>query len=956
MSANPPLGPYTIGERVGPSVWHAEDTRNGRRVAIKLLTKQLPKDAAKREALIRDVRLAAALYHAFLVPVVEIAPVGDNLIMVMEIVNGQSITRKLNGAPVARTELFRLAYQLASVVKYLHVKGILHGNIAGDSVLVTSDGQLRLAGLNIGNLMRREKTSTAYQQKGADPKAVVYMAPEQIASQSIDERTDVFSIGVVLYEMATGKLPFAGNSAGDIARAVVEGQPISPKVANPNIENVVISVLGSCLFKDPFKRQESAKALVATIEKADPDIVQYAAQLEKKIAAPAAPAAARRRSILLIADVENYDELAATDPDAASRAVGRMQQILGESVYLFDGQVVDPFSTRLIAELPSIESALETGRKGEFDFSPSQQEGEPIPVRMLLHAGDLEMHDGTPAGPAIDKAMATLAYLTPNTLFITEEFVKEGRGNVRLRDAGARGGVKLFTIVPAEPSAPTMTEPEPSTAELDADDAAVAEVEKFIAKATRRKKFMTYAAAALLILVVLGGAALMWSRRDGTTLTATSTAPTGPQPATVANPRSVFLEPFVVEATDPADPAVIERANAVRLGALEILRGFPELRVVDAASPDATTFSAKIRAAATGPELVAASGLETAPPVALLDTASGIQAVVQLVTSEVQAKPRTYATADALNSFADAVVARSQNDATRADASVRASLASDPKFLPAQLLAMELFSAAGRDADAIAAAREVVALDPENLDAARKVARASLIAGDLNQAFALFNLVLRRDPRDAEALNHAARYALGAGDTEKFKLLLTRLNALPAIQVEAHEPDILASAGKIDVAIQRYYTIEETAAESPSLWLKIGRFAVLRHSLSIAELEQKKLVQSDPLYGMHMMNAYIAAEKGDRPTALRELNTALAASSPGDGSWTYAAEVNALLDNPAAVMDALEKAASRKEPTASYVLANPLFRYLGSDPRFVLLRARLEEQQAEIKTALVQLR
>lgn len=105
-----------------------------------------------------------------------------------------------------------------------------------------------------------------------------------------------------------------------------------------------------------------------------------------------------------------------------------------------------------------------------------------------------------------------------------------------------------------------------------------------------------------------------------------------------------------------------------------------------------------------------------------------------------------------------------------------------------------------------------------------------------------------------------------------------------------------------------------------------------------------------------MMNAYIAAEKQDRAAALRELTAALGAAVPGDESWTYAAEVHALLDDTPGVMTSLEKAAQRKEPTAAYVLAHPLFRYLASDPRFVELKGKLTAQQAEIRTALAQVR
>jgi hypothetical protein len=105
-----------------------------------------------------------------------------------------------------------------------------------------------------------------------------------------------------------------------------------------------------------------------------------------------------------------------------------------------------------------------------------------------------------------------------------------------------------------------------------------------------------------------------------------------------------------------------------------------------------------------------------------------------------------------------------------------------------------------------------------------------------------------------------------------------------------------------------------------------------------------------------MLNAYIAAEKQDRTTAVNELQKALAASVPGDDSWTNAAEIHAILNDTSGVLAALEKAAQRKEPTAAYVLAHPLFRYLENDPRFAEIKGKLSEQQTEVRAALAQLR
>lgn len=951
------LGPYVIGERVGTSVWLAEDTRNGKRVALKLLSKQLPKDEGRREVLIREVRVAAALYHAFLVPILEIIPIDDNLVMIMEVVEGMSVSRKLRGQPVDCAEFFRVAYQLATVLKYLHTKERLHGNLNGDAVMVTPEGQLKLGGLNLSNLLRRERTSSQYQQKGSDVRCVSYIAPEQISSQVIDEKTDIFSVGVVLYELATGRLPFAGNGAADIARAIVEGQPISPKSLNPAIDKDVMGVLGACLFKDPFKRHRDAKALVESLERLDSNAVEFAMQFERKITSGGTVPAEQRRTILFLADVANYDELAAGNPEAAAKAAARMQQVLGEGVYLFDGKVVDPFGTRLIAELPSVESALEAGRKGEFDFSPEQTVSisDRLKVRMLLHAGELEINEGVVSGPAVEKAIAALAHLAPNTLFISEEFVKEGRGQVRLRDAGAKGGLKLFTIVPAEPPQATIDEPEPTTADIEAELAEEAAELAIAQRVARRKQLTTFAIAASVVVLIGIAVVLMWSRRGTTepTKPAVAAAPALPDHPTAAHPQTIHLAQFTVEVPDPL---VAERANAIRLGAAAILRSFPELRVAETARPDMPTFSALVRLGATGAELVPVAAGKSGAAVPLLDSASGIRTLVQFVIAEVKAQPRTYAAADALNSFADALLARSLNDTTRADASLRAAMQSDPRFLPAQLAAMEFFALNGKEEDAIAAAKQVVALDPANIGAARKVARASLILGDLQQSFALYQLVLDREPNDPEALNLVARYSLATGNTALFNSMLSRLQKIQPLQVTAHAPDALAATGRLSTAVDRYYDLPAGRRDSPALALKIGRLTVLRHSMPLAEDELKRLAQSDPLYGYHMLKAYMAAENRNRDEAVKELELALRAALPGDDSWTSAAEVYAILNDASGVIASLEKAAQRKEPTSAYILANPLFKYLENDARFSKLRTKLTEQQAEIRVALAQVK
>jgi len=247
-----------------------------------------------------------------------------------------------------------------------------------------------------------------------------------------------------------------------------------------------------------------------------------------------------------------------------------------------------------------------------------------------------------------------------------------------------------------------------------------------------------------------------------------------------------------------------------------------------------------------------------------------------------------------------------------------------------------------------------VALDPSNLNAARTVATTALRSGEVQPAFAAYNAILRTNNSDIEALTNIARYAAAIGDETRFRNALTRLNKVPANIIAVHPPDILVARGKMSSAVDPYYEIEAQEANNPWLSLKIGRLAVLRQSTDMAELELRKLQQSDPTYAYHVLKAYLAAQKKARDEVEDELKAAAAASAPGDDFWTSAAEIYAMLGDTENVMTALTKASARKEPTATYILTHPLFRYLLNDPQFEAVRNALTAQDEEIRAALAQ--
>jgi hypothetical protein len=953
MSPGATLGSFKLLERLGVTVWRAEDSRTGRTVAIKILANRLPAEPARRESAIREVRLAAVLPNLNLAPIDEVTAAGDALVMVMPLIDGVPLS-KLAVTPASRETFFRIAWQLNAALKFLHDKGIVHGNVNGDSVLVTPAGEVKLAGMNLSNLLPRR--DGAAKSLPDDVRKVAYLAPEQITNQPLEPRTDLFAAGVVFYQLATGRLPYQETNPAELARKIVSDPPGSPKAANPSIDNAVMGVLGRCLFKDPMKRYRDARMLAEDINRIDPEISKWCEELSRKAAlgargpAAAGPQGETREAILFLADIANYDDLAQRDPEAAAKSAAKMQQVLGEAVYLFDGQVIDPFGPRMVAELPTVEAALEAARKGEFDVAPDQIPGsEMLHVRLLLHAGPVIASPSSMKGEAVDKAVEVLDHLQPLQLFITEDFVKKGRGNVRLRDAAARAGVKLFTIVApekeVEPSSwsesdlPVAEEVSTADAPSPMGAAAMTPPPEIVAPRKRSKGPLIAAVAGLTAFAA--GGFFVWQRH--------AEEPAAPVAAATQAPVPVAKKIYIAPIT--AEPPLAPRADAIRLTAIEMLKRMPDVELTTSPGADAIVIESQMKDAPTGTELTIAG---TGAPVLVPDAASGVHALIEYAGGRLSRKPAAPASPAVLNAIADALTAKAANDSAKTDSAVRAAIVADPTYLPAQLFALEYFNTSGSQKDALDAARNVFAADPNNTDAARRVARASLGAGDVQQALRGYGAVLKRTSADPEALNVIAQYALASGDPARFTAALAKLKAIPQRAVAVHQPDSLVAAGRIEAAISSYYDIEVQQPDNAALALKIGRISVLRRSVSIAELEVKKLEQLDPIYSLPLLRAYVAAEKQDRAGAMKALEEAGRAAQPSDAFFTSSAEVHAIFNDTRGVLDSLEKAAAKKEPTGSYVLANPLFRYLQNDGRFMKIAGDFKGQQEEIRTALGQ--
>jgi serine/threonine protein kinase/tetratricopeptide (TPR) repeat protein len=261
FQAGTSVGPYQIVKRVGAGgmgeVYSARDTRLGRVVALKFLAGEFDTAALARFG--REARTAAALNHPSICTIHDVGEFEGRPFLVMEFLQGQTLA-----GPLPSRQLVALAIELAGALSHAHQQGIVHRDIKPSNIVITSDGHAKVLDFGIAKQTSgppAEKTVTMVTSAGVAVGTLPYMSPEQALGQELDARSDVFSFGVVLYEMAAGKLPFTGATPAAIYDAILNREPAP--LPNADLDGIV----RKCLAKDRNRRYASAGLLGAELEK-----------------------------------------------------------------------------------------------------------------------------------------------------------------------------------------------------------------------------------------------------------------------------------------------------------------------------------------------------------------------------------------------------------------------------------------------------------------------------------------------------------------------------------------------------------------------------------------------------------------------------------------------------------------------------------------------------------------
>src|SRR5580700_272384 len=271
---------YRILEQLGAGgmgvVFKAQDNRLERAVALKFLPENLVQQPQALERFRREARAASALNHPGICTIYDVGEQDGQAFIAMEFIDGESLRSHIHGKPLPLDELLDLGIQIAEALDAAHAEGIIHRDIKPANIFVTKRGRAKVLDFGLAKLVPKGVANVGADSaaRPSDSTSIVgiisgtpsYMSPEQVRGDDLDERTDIFSLGLLLYEMATGRQAFSGGTGGKIIEAVLTRSPVPARNINPDIPPRLEEIINRAVHKDREQRYQHAADIRADLQ------------------------------------------------------------------------------------------------------------------------------------------------------------------------------------------------------------------------------------------------------------------------------------------------------------------------------------------------------------------------------------------------------------------------------------------------------------------------------------------------------------------------------------------------------------------------------------------------------------------------------------------------------------------------------------------------------------------
>jgi predicted Ser/Thr protein kinase len=271
------LGHYRILKKIGEGgmgeVFCAEDVKLGRNVALKILPAKFAEDAKRLRRFLREARLASTLSHPNVTHIYEVGEEKGLHYIAMEYVEGDTLQEKIRNSPLDHATLVSIAIQIAEALETAHAAGIVHRDVKPANIMLNAKNHVKILDFGLakqdwtGHPEIDQLSTEAYTQAGTLLGTVQYMSPEQALGKQVDHRSDIFSFGTVLYEMATGKRAFHGPNATATIAQILATEPPNANQINPRLDDTINRIIQKCMRKDPKARYQNVSDLIDDLKR-----------------------------------------------------------------------------------------------------------------------------------------------------------------------------------------------------------------------------------------------------------------------------------------------------------------------------------------------------------------------------------------------------------------------------------------------------------------------------------------------------------------------------------------------------------------------------------------------------------------------------------------------------------------------------------------------------------------